>query len=47
MTNSESKQQKPLHPEGKNGRTVTCSKFKKEMPGLASVPWPGELGQRV
>ena len=47
MTDSESKQQKPSHPEGKNGRTVKCSKFQKELPGLDTVPWPGELGQRV
>jgi Fe-S cluster biosynthesis and repair protein YggX len=29
------------------GRTVFCQKFKREMPGLASPPWPGELGQRI
>ena len=47
MTDSESKEQKPSHPEGKNDRTVKCAKFQKELPGLAAVPWPGELGQRV
>jgi Fe-S cluster biosynthesis and repair protein YggX len=31
----------------KTGRTVTCVKFQKEMPGLDSPPWPGELGQRI
>ena len=31
----------------KSGRTVTCVKFGKELPGLDSPPWPGELGQRV
>ena len=30
-----------------SGRTVTCVKFGKEMPGLDAPPWPGELGQRV
>ena len=30
-----------------SGRTVTCVKFQKELPGLDSMPWPGELGQRV
>ena len=28
-------------------RMVTCVKFGKEMPGLDSPPWPGDLGQRV
>ncbi len=28
-------------------RMVKCVKFGKEMPGLDSPPWPGELGQRV
>ena len=28
-------------------RTVFCVKFQKEMPGLDSPPWPGELGQRI
>ena len=32
---------------GASGRTVQCVKFQKELPGLATVPWPGELGQRV
>ena len=31
----------------KSGRTVTCVKFQKELPGLDTVPWPGELGQRI
>ena len=31
----------------KSGRTVQCVKFQKELPGLDSPPWPGELGQRV
>ena len=26
---------------------VYCVKFGKEMPGLESPPWPGELGQRI
>jgi Fe-S cluster biosynthesis and repair protein YggX len=28
-------------------RTVFCVKFQKELPGLDSPPWPGELGQRI
>ncbi len=28
-------------------RTVKCVKLGKELPGLDSPPWPGELGQRV
>ena len=37
-----------LAPAGnKSGRTVQCVKFQKELPGLDSPPWPGELGQRV
>lgn len=30
-----------------SGRTVFCVKFQKEMRGLATPPWPGDLGQRV
>jgi Fe-S cluster biosynthesis and repair protein YggX len=30
-----------------SGRTVFCVKLQKQLPGLASQPWPGELGQRV
>jgi Fe-S cluster biosynthesis and repair protein YggX len=26
---------------------VKCVKFGKELPGLDTLPWPGELGQRV
>jgi Fe-S cluster biosynthesis and repair protein YggX len=29
------------------GRIVRCVKFQKDMPGLDTPPWPGELGQRV
>jgi Fe-S cluster biosynthesis and repair protein YggX len=29
------------------GRTVKCVKFQKELPGLPSPPWTGELGQRI
>ena len=29
------------------GRKVFCVKFQKELPGLATPPWPGELGQRI
>ena len=30
-----------------SGRMVKCAKFQKDMPGLDSPPWPGELGQRI
>ena len=29
------------------GRKVMCVKYQKELPGLDSIPWPGELGQRI
>ena len=29
------------------GRTVFCVKFQKEMPGLDSRTWPGDLGTRI
>ena len=38
---------KPAAVTNASGRTVTCVKFGKEMPGLDALPWPGELGQRV
>jgi Fe-S cluster biosynthesis and repair protein YggX len=28
-------------------RMVKCVKLGKELPGLDTAPWPGELGQRV
>ena len=31
----------------KSGRMVNCVKFQKELPGLDTLPWPGELGQRI
>ena len=31
----------------KTGRVVHCVKFQKDLPGLDSPPWPGELGQRI
>ena len=31
----------------KTGRQVFCVKFQKDLPGLDSSPWPGDLGQRV
>ena len=38
----------PPSPAGNaSGRKVFCNKFQKEMPGLDSPPWPGELGQRI
>ena len=30
-----------------HGKTVHCVKFQKDLPGLATAPWPGELGQRI
>lgn len=30
-----------------SGRKVFCVKFQKELPGLDSPPWPGEVGQRI
>jgi Fe-S cluster biosynthesis and repair protein YggX len=30
-----------------SGRKVMCVKFQKELPGLDSIPWPGDLGQRI
>ena len=33
--------------DNKSGRTVHCVKFQKDLPGLDSPPWPGELGQRI
>lgn len=30
-----------------SGRTVFCVKLQKQLPGLDTTPWPGELGQRV
>jgi Fe-S cluster biosynthesis and repair protein YggX len=37
------------HPPAGNtsGRTVHCVKFQKDMPGLDTQPWPGDLGKRV
>jgi len=35
-------------PAGRTGgRTVTCVKLGRELPGLDEKPWPGELGQRI
>ena len=31
----------------KSGRKVLCVKFQKELLGLDTPPWPGELGQRI
>lgn len=30
-----------------SGRMVQCVKFQKELPGLDTPPWPGDLGKRV
>ena len=37
----------PVPNANKSGRKVLCVKFQKELPGLDSAPWPGELGQRI
>ena len=38
----------PDRPVGNtSGRIVHCVKFQKDLPGLDSLPWPGELGQRI
>lgn len=40
----------PTPPEptrNQSGRLVHCVKFQKELPGLDTPPWPGELGQRI
>jgi Fe-S cluster biosynthesis and repair protein YggX len=38
----------PDRPVGNtSGRIVHCVKFQKDLPGLDSSPWPGELGQRI
>jgi Fe-S cluster biosynthesis and repair protein YggX len=39
--------QPPSPPTNTAGRKVFCVKFQKEMLGLDSSPWPGELGQRI
>ena len=28
-------------------RTVFCKKLQRELPGLDTPPWPGDLGQRI
>jgi Fe-S cluster biosynthesis and repair protein YggX len=28
-------------------RTVFCKKLQRELPGMDTPPWPGELGQRI
>ena len=30
-----------------SGRIVHCVKFQKDLPGLDTPPWPGEVGQRI
>jgi Fe-S cluster biosynthesis and repair protein YggX len=37
----------PDPPPAAGNREVFCVKFQRKMPGLASPPWPGELGQRI
>ena len=35
------------NPPAPGQRMVKCVKFQRELPGLDSPPWPGELGQRI
>src|SRR4026208_1435794 len=28
-------------------RTVFCQKLQRDLPGMDTPPWPGELGQRI
>jgi Fe-S cluster biosynthesis and repair protein YggX len=38
----------PKPPVGNtSGRLVHCMKLQRDLPALDSVPWPGELGQRI
>jgi Fe-S cluster biosynthesis and repair protein YggX len=41
----------PTPPPGsgtnRSGRKVFCVKFQKELPGLDTAPWPGDLGQQI
>src|SRR4029453_3195052 len=38
----------PAQPVGNTtGRMVHCVKFQKDLPGLDTLPWPVELGQRI
>jgi Fe-S cluster biosynthesis and repair protein YggX len=32
---------------GNTPRMVMCVKLQKQLPGLQTAPWPGELGQRI
>jgi len=34
-------------PPAPGQRVVKCVKFQKELPGLDTPPWPGELGKRL
>ena len=47
MADSCGHQAAPAAVGNKSGRTVFCVKFQKDLPGLDSPPWPGDLGQRV
>jgi Fe-S cluster biosynthesis and repair protein YggX len=44
---SDSDPESPVPVDTPSGRTVTCVKLQKELPGLETPPWPGELGKRV
>ena len=37
----------PVPAGNTTGRIVRCIKFGKDLPGLDSIPWPGELGKRL
>jgi Fe-S cluster biosynthesis and repair protein YggX len=37
----------PEPSRNQSGRIVHCVKFQKDLPGLDTPPWPGELGKRI
>lgn len=37
----------PAPVKNTSGRLVQCVKYQKELPGLDSPPWPGDLGTRI
>ena len=36
-----------MPPDEMTPRTVHCVKLLRDLPGLPSPPWPGELGRRI
>jgi len=47
MANCGPAPQQPAPASNASGRTVKCVKFQKDLPGLDTQPWPGDLGKRV